>query len=142
MKSISEIVEELYTVASKRAHKFAVSKSKNFVCWRVEKGGWFSVRHLFVSEYSRGCIRFSSKILGRIPKTIFPFAIDESEVSGRVEITVHIDELDSKMFDRILDAQEAPKESLDPQIFKEPDNFPGYAWSKKAWDQQEANRRR
>lgn len=142
MKSISEFADELCTAASKRAHKFAVSKTRNFVCWRVEKNGWFSVRYLYVSEYSRGCIRFSSKNRGRIPKTIFPFSVDDPEMLEKVEITVHVEELDTEMFARILNALEAPKEKLDSRIFGETNDSPAYAWSKMAWDQQEANRKK
>lgn len=142
MNKISEIINELYLLAFSRAHESAVSKKRNCVSWRVEKDNWFSARFLNVTEYSKGCFRFSNKHSGQIPKTILPFKLEHSNMLKSIEVTVHAEEINRDMLNRILDAVENPEIALDSDVFREPDLYPGYAWSKKAWDQQEANRKR
>ncbi|MBC2602092.1 hypothetical protein [Puniceicoccus vermicola] len=139
MKSITEIVDELCVLALGIAHEGAVSKKGTYICWRVEKEGWFSGRCIGVSEESRDCIRFTTGEGVSFPKKIFPFRITYSDPLEKVKVIIHQDEVDRNMLSLILAAAENSHLKFDSEVFEPPYNIPSDAWSRKALQQREAN---
>jgi hypothetical protein len=138
-KDIKNVVDELYWTAGAVSPQNKVKKKFETVSWLVADQGWWTVRNLTVSLYSKRCVRFTNHGWHRIPKSLWPFQLPADDGATSFEITAHDTELSRPFFELLMRAVIDPSKEFKAPHFVGGKCTPSYAWTIKASEQYERN---
>lgn len=132
-------VRKLQRAVQDRAGYFKMGMKQNHAAWQLTREGWITMRQCTVTLYAPGCVRFRNDASIDIPKKVWPFAPVSYAVFGKMEITVHADEVD-ELLPLLLEIAEDARKDYSHASFPNGIITPNYCWSVKATEHCQAQR--
>jgi hypothetical protein len=112
------------------------------IYWRIREDPWTSVRWVTVAQYAPELLRLRNDLDPSIPKQVWPFSLPEIR---NFKLTFHWTEITEALGAPVFAYCESMAEAnleLGWALFEGEAAYPTYAWTRKAKDWYEANRKR